>query len=144
MSTPAKEVAFEGLRGVQGSPIIALQFREMDGPRTVAIGMGPNDAWKIMGVLEEKSLRQKAGEQFDPALSFFLFLGQFMQSVESKIDRLVITGYDGNMWKATLSVDGPQGPREIVCRASDGVALAMAAEAKVYATDEALSHQPGD
>ena len=122
--------------------MVVLLFHEMDGPRTIAIGMGPNDAWKIMGVLEERSLRERTGEHFDPALSFFFFLGHFMRSVDAKIEHVVITGYENSMWKSTISLVGPRGRREITCRASDGVALAMAAEAKIYATDEALNVQP--
>ncbi len=122
--------------------MVAILFREMDGARTVAIGMGPNDAWKIMGMLEEKSLRQRAGEQFEPALSFFFFLQQLMKKVEASIDQVVITGYENGMWKATLSLAGSHGSQEIVCRASDGVALGLATEANIFATEEALEYEP--
>lgn len=142
MAGEIKEIAFQGLRGVQGSPVIALLFRESGGDRAVVIGMGPHDAWKIMGILEERALRARTGEEYHPALSFFTFLQEFMKTMDAHVEKLVITGFEDGMWKGLLTVKGPAGERELVCRASDGVALALGAQAKVYATEKALDFVP--
>ena len=142
MSSEPKEVTFQGLRGVQGSQLIALLFMELDGDRPFIFGVGPPDAWKIMSVLDEESLRARSGEAFDPALSFFFFIQQLMKGMDVRLDRVVITGFDGGMWKSTAYFKTSQGPREVACRASDGVAMALAAEAKIFVTEEAISFIP--
>ena len=122
--------------------MMGIVYREMDGSRLVAIGIGPNDAWKIMGVLQEKQIRENMGANYDAALSFYYFIGELMKALHAKLDRLLITGYDGAMWKSTMCLTTLEGPKELVCRASDGAAIALAAECPVYATDEALNMQP--
>ena len=142
MPSEPKEVAFQGLRGVQGSQLIALLFMEVDGDRPFIFGVGPPDAWKIMSALDEESLRSRSGDSFDPALSFFFFIQHLMKSMDVRLERVVITGFDGGMWKSTVYLKTAQGPRELVCRASDGVAMALGSAAKIYVTEEAISFIP--
>ena len=142
MLAPDKEVVFQGLHRAEDSSMLGIVYREIDGPRLVAIGIGPNDAWKIMGVVQEKQIRQNMGANYDTALSFYYFIGELMKALQAKLDRLLITGYDGAMWKSTMYLTTPEGAKELVCRASDGAAIAFAAECPVFATNEALNMQP--
>ena len=135
---PPKEITFQGLRAVPNSPIVAMFFREEGGDRPVIIGMGPHDAWKIIGILEEKTVRARTPDAPPQPLSFFLFIQQLLKTVDATIDLVLVTGYDNNMWKSTLVMKTPQGEKQLVCRASDGIAIAMAVDAKTYATEEAL------
>ena len=137
-----KEILFQGLRGVQGSAVVALLFREAGGDRPLIIGMSPHDAWKIMGILEEKSLREHSPDAPPEALSFALFVGQLLRTVGASVDHVLITGYDNHMWKSTVVLRAPSGEQDLVCRASDGVALALAMDAKTYATEAALDFAP--
>ena len=57
-----------------------------------------------------------------------------MNKVGARIERVVITGYDGAMWKAKVSLKALDEERALVCRASDGIAVGMAANAKLLAS----------
>ena len=102
--------------------MVLLVFREAGGDRPLVIGMGPHDAWKIMGILEEKALRARSPDAPPEALSFALFVHQLLRTVGTSVEQVLVTGYDNHMWKSTVTLQTPAGRQELVCRASDGVA----------------------
>lgn len=108
-------------------PVVLLQERE--GSRTLPIYIGPAEARSIALVLE--------GQVPERPLTHDL-IRDLLESLSARMERLVITELRGRTYLAEMHLD-VRGDRIVVsCRPSDGIAVALRTETRMYIDDDLL------
>jgi len=122
------EIAGLALEETTGAPLVLLQ--ETDAPyRVVPIFIGGTEAAAIGLAL--------AGETPERPLTYDL-MADLMDSLDTRVARVEVTGLRDGAFLAELAVTGPRGDRRLDTRPSDGIALAMRFDAPVFVSDEVL------
>ena len=128
MSGELREVAVASLGVDKSSSTPVVILREKDGDRLLPIWIGPGEASAIA--------MEMAGIRFSRPLTHDLF-NAVVQGLGSSLERVLITRVVDNTYYASL-VFHRNGERiSIDSRPSDSIALALRAEAPIYA-DESL------
>ena len=125
------EVASLGLDKASNTPVVIL--RERDGERLLPIWIGPGEASAIAMEL--------AGIKFSRPLTHDL-LNTLVRSLGSELLRVLITRVEENTYFASLIFRKNGEVISIDSRPSDSVALALRAEAPIYAADDLLGRTP--
>jgi bifunctional DNase/RNase len=125
-----------GLDQVTKSPVVILQ--ELDGERVLPIWIGPAEASAIAMEL--------AGMKFSRPLTHDLF-GSIISGLGGRITRALITRVQDNTYFAELVIQRGEDVFTIDARPSDSIAIALRADAELYAGDELFASggvdQPG-
>lgn len=124
-------VASLGLDRSSGAPVVIL--REKDGERILPIWIGPGEASAIAMEL--------AGVQFARPLTHDLF-NAVVRGLGSAFVRVLITKVVENTYYASLVFRRNGEFISIDSRPSDSIALALRAEAPIYADDRLLEDAP--
>lgn len=110
------------------TPIVLLREVGGDG-RILPIFIGGAEATAIAFVLE--------GVATPRPLTHDL-LRNVLETLDTQLVRVVLTGLDEGTFLAELQLSGPQGTRTVSCRPSDGIALALRTSSPIVATEELL------
>jgi uncharacterized protein len=125
-----------GLDQMTKSPVVILQ--ETDGDRVLPIWIGPAEASAIAMEL--------AGMKFPRPLTHDLF-GSIVSGLGGTITRALITRVQDNTYFAELVIQRGEEVFTVDARPSDSIAIALRANAELYAGDELFSadgmDQPG-
>jgi uncharacterized protein len=117
-----------GLDQVTKSPVVILQ--ELDGDRVLPIWIGPAEASAIAMEL--------AGMKFSRPLTHDLF-GSIVGGLGGHITRALITRVQDNTYFAELVIQRGEEVFTVDARPSDSIAIALRANAELYAGDELFS-----
>jgi uncharacterized protein len=109
-------------------PVVLLQERE--GDRTLPIYIGPAEARSIALVLE--------GQVPERPLTHDL-IRDLIESLSARMERLVITELRGRTYWAELHLDVSGRPVVVSCRPSDGIAVALRTQTRMFIDDELLA-----
>ncbi len=103
-------------------PLVLL--RERNGDRVLPVWIGPAEAVSINQALE--------GEEPPRPMTHDL-IRQILGDLQARVERVVIRAVEGDTFFASLFIAVPDGQRrEIDCRPSDGIAVALRTEAPIY------------
>jgi bifunctional DNase/RNase len=124
-----------------GTPLIIM--REHEPPfRVVPIVIGGAEATSIAVAL--------SGQPPPRPLSHDL-MAALVTDLGARVDRLEVTAMSEGAFLAELAVSGPNGPRRLDARPSDGIALAVRVGAPLYVSEDVLDQagavlveQPGE
>ena len=112
------------------SPVILL--RDESEERVLPIWVGPFEANAIIAEREHLPVPRPLTHDL---------LKRVILSLGHKLQRLVITEVRDNVYYAALHLVGNGGETVIDCRPSDGIALALRFNAKIYVNEEVLIHE---
>lgn len=121
------EIASLGLDSSSDTPVLIL--REKEGDRLLPIWIGPGEANAIA--------RRLAGISYSRPLTHDLF-HSVIQGLGASLSRVLITKVEDNTFYATLVLDQDGEVVTVDARPSDSVALAVRAEAPIFAADDLL------
>ena len=121
------EVASLGLDKSSNTPVVILQ--ESGGEKLLPIWIGPGEASAIAMEL--------AGIKFSRPLTHDLF-STVMKGLGGQLVRVLITKVVDNTYYASLVVEKDEEVFSIDARPSDSIALALRAEAPIFAEEELL------
>lgn len=122
------EVASLGLDKASNTPVVIL--REEGGERLLPIWIGPGEASAIA--------MEMAGVKFPRPLTHDLF-ASVVQGLGSQLVRVMVTRVEDNTYYATLVLEKDGEVISVDARPSDSIALALRAEAAIYADDSLLA-----
>lgn len=122
------EVASLGLDKASNTPVVIL--REEGGERLLPIWIGPGEASAIA--------MEMAGVKFPRPLTHDLFAA-VVQGLGSQLVRVIVTKVEDNTYYATLVLEKDGEVISVDARPSDSIALALRAEAAIYADDSLLA-----
>lgn len=108
-----------------------IHLREKGGPRWFPIVIGFNEAWEI----QSKLLKFRARRPMTHDL-----IGNLLRAVDGEVLRVVITELKESTFFAVLVVrlDGDGEEREVDCRPSDAIAVAVQVGAPIYCARDVL------
>ena len=110
------------------TPIVLL--REMGGDgRILPIFIGGAEATAIAFVLERVATPRPLTHDL---------MRDVLDTLDTQLVRVVLTGLDEGTFLAELELSGPQGTSTVPCRPSDGIALALRTSSPIVATEELL------
>jgi uncharacterized protein len=113
-----------------GSPLVLL--REQEAPhRVLPIFIGGREALAIALAL--------SGEPPPRPLTHDL-LAALIEGLDARVEHVEVTEVRDGVFVAQLAVQGPRGGVSLDSRPSDAIALALRADAPLYASDEVLDH----
>ena len=110
-------------------PLMWLCEKDADVPRLLPIAVGEFEAAAIQ--------MQLSGERPLRPISYDLFAA-LLDELSMPVRRVVIHSVEGQVFHAAAIVERDSRLREIDCRPSDAVALALRTDASVFITDELL------
>ena len=110
-------------------PLMWLSEKEVAEPRLFPIAVGEFEAAAIQ--------MQLSGERPLRPISYDLF-ASFLDELSVPVRRVVIHSVEGQVFHAVAIVECEGRRREIDCRPSDGVALALRTDAPIFITGELL------
>lgn len=110
-------------------PLMWLCEKDAEAPRLLPIAVGEFEAAAIQ--------MQLGGERPLRPISYDLF-ASLLDELSMPVRRVVIHSVEGQVFHAVAVVERKGRLREIDCRPSDGVALALRTDAPVYITGELL------
>jgi len=116
-----------GLDRLSNSPVLILQ--EKGGERVLPIWIGPGEASAIAMQLARMKVSRPLTH--DLLVSVLAGLG-------GSLDRVVITGVTDSTYYAELVIQRTGGVISVDARPSDSIAVALRAEARIFAEDELL------
>jgi uncharacterized protein len=116
-----------GLDRASNTPVVILQ--ELEGDRVLPIWIGPGEASAIA--------MQLADMQFSRPLTHDLLLS-VLKGLGGSLDRVVITRVADSTYYAELVVHRNGETVTVDARPSDSIAVALRAEAKIFANDALL------
>lgn len=116
-----------GLDRASNTPVVILQ--ELEGDRVLPIWIGPGEASAIA--------MQLADMQFSRPLTHDLLLA-VLKGLGGDLDRVVITRVADSTYYAELVVDRNGETVTVDARPSDSIAVALRAEARIFANDALL------
>jgi bifunctional DNase/RNase len=116
-----------GLDRLSNSPVLILQ--EKGGERVLPIWIGPGEASAIAMQLARMKVSRPLTH--DLLVSVLAGLG-------GSLDRVVITGVTDSTYYAELVIHRTEGMISVDARPSDSIAVALRAEARIFAEDELL------
>ncbi|NMO89466.1 bifunctional nuclease family protein [Actinomycetospora sp. TBRC 11914] len=125
-----KPVDLVGLHveAMSGSPVVIV--REHDAPhRVVPIFVGGAEAASIAVAL--------SGQRPPRPLTHDLMVA-LVAGLGAQLDRVEVTALRDGAFLAELAVSGPDGPRRLDARPSDGIALAVRVGAPLYVSEDVL------
>ncbi len=118
--------------GLMMDPIMQMPFvvlREPQSSDKLAFPVGAFEALAISNEIEDiKSPRPMTHD----------LIRSLLDAMGAKLQKIVITDVDDNIFFGTLHLETPRGALEIDCRPSDGIALALKYRCPILATDVAL------
>jgi hypothetical protein len=141
MTTPAPIPAWADLavteirRGDAGDPahpVHVMVLQEREGQRQLPIWIGPGEASALALTLES---------QETPRPLTYQLAGRLLEASGSRVSEVQITRLTGEIFYATVVIDGPAGRRDVDARPSDAVNLALVTGAPVRA-DRTLLDNP--
>ena len=95
----------------------------------------------VIGFLEASSIKMKLSGVETPRPMTHDLLAFVIKELEAKVDRLIIDKMVHNTFHAKLEIVSADGKRKSVdCRPSDGIALAVRAEASIFVEEEVLKN----
>ncbi len=108
-----------------------IYLREVDGERTFPIKIGFNEAWEI----QSKLLKQRTRRPMTHDL-----IGLILGALDCTLRRVVITELRDDTFYAVLSlrIAGEDVDREVDCRPSDAIAIAVQVGAPIYVARDLL------
>src|SRR5690606_20808511 len=106
-----------------------MVLREADGDRALVMGIGAAEALAIAA---------GAGKIERPRPLTHDLLKHLLDRVEVRVTSVIVHDVRDDAFIASLEIDTPQGIHEVVCRPSDGVALALRFDAPIYAEEKVL------
>ena len=109
------------------NPVVLLQERE--GARTLPIFIGPAEARAIALVLE--------GHVPERPLTHDL-IRDLLASLSARLERLVITELRDRTYMAEMHLDVKGSEVVVSCRPSDGIAVALRTQTRMYIDDDLL------
>lgn len=125
------EVEVQGISlDLNNTPVLLL--RERNGNRVLPIWIGPIEASAITYAVR--------GEAMERPLTIDL-IKRVIQSVEAKVERVVITDLKGNTYFANLMLSHRDRLVSIDVRPSDSVAIAIHTEAPIFVEDDLMDSQ---
>jgi bifunctional DNase/RNase len=116
-----------GLDRTSNTPVLILQ--EMDGDRVLPIWIGPGEASAIA--------MQIADMKFSRPLTHDL-LASVLSGLGGKLQRVVITRVADSTYYAELVIEKGDDCISVDARPSDSIAVALRADARIFAEDELL------
>jgi bifunctional DNase/RNase len=135
-STPRKRRALVEMTVVKVSPYLRaekplmwLSEKDATEPRLLPIAVGEFEAAAIQ--------MQLSGERPLRPISYDLF-ASFLDELSVPVRRVVIHSVEGQVFHAVAVVERESRLREIDCRPSDGVALALRTDAPIFISGELL------
>lgn len=114
---------------VSKSPVMIL--KPIEEKKIIPIWIGMNEANAIALELEHIS---------SPRPMTHDLMKSILGSLGADIDKIVITNIVENTFYASLYLRNEQGVKVIDCRPSDGVAIALKSQAKIYISEEVLEN----
>ena len=116
-----------GLDRTSNTPVLILQ--EMEGDRVLPIWIGPGEASAIA--------MQLADMKFSRPLTHDL-LASVLSGLGGKLQRVVISRVAESTYYAELVIERGEDHISVDARPSDSIAVALRAEARIFAEDELL------
>ena len=116
-----------GLDRTSNTPVLILQ--EMEGERVLPIWIGPGEASAIA--------MQLADMKFSRPLTHDL-LAAVLSGLGGKLQRVVITRVADSTYYAELVIERGKDRISVDARPSDSIAVALRADARIFAEDELL------
>ena len=110
-------------------PLMWLSEKDVEEPRLLPIAVGEFEAAAIQ--------MQLSGERPLRPISYDLF-ASFLDELSIPVRRVVIHSVEGQVFHAVAVVEREARLREIDCRPSDGVALALRTDAPIFISGELL------
>lgn len=125
----------EGVRQQEDQESLILTLRD-DLDRTFEMTIGRCEARAIQMVLNHR--RAARPQTHDLMLVF-------ADRLDAPISRVIIDDFSGDTYFARLILNSPSGPVSLDCRPSDGIALALRANAPILAYDAVIAgSRPAD
>ena len=121
------EVIIENVRAVGATGDVVMILKEKEGMRTIPIWIGLLEAQSISIALEQIPFPRPLTHDL-----FLITLGKFGARIKS----VIITGVALNTFFAKIQNEQGKETIELDARPSDGVALALRAQAPILAADE--------
>src|SRR5690606_18605414 len=106
-----------------------MVLRETGGDRALVMGIGAAEALAIAA---------GAGKIQRPRPLTHDLLKHVLDRVDVRVTSVIVHDVRDEAFVASLEIDTPQGIHEVVCRPSDGVALALRFDAPIYAEEKVL------
>lgn len=109
------------------APVVIL--RDRAGDRTVEIWIGPAEAWAISMELEQRR---------PPRPMTHDLIRSILRELTVEVERLVITEVRESTYFASLTLRSNGDEKEIDCRPSDGIAIALRMNAPIFINEDLL------
>jgi hypothetical protein len=121
------QLKVKSLEVVEGSPLVRVTLQEISGERELHIWIGWPEASAIQSYLE--------GSRPPRPMTHDL-MAHLLVSLQAKVQQLIISEMKEDTFFAQLTLLAGEHTLEIDCRPSDGIAIALRAEAPIFITDE--------
>jgi uncharacterized protein len=107
-----------------------IVLKEKEGERLLPI---------VIGITEASAIKMKLSDIAPPRPLTHDLLKSIIDNLDAKLDSVIIDRMENNTFFAKLIlVDASGQSKTIDCRPSDGIAVALRSEAKVFVEDEVL------
>ena len=113
-------------------PVHVMVLAERQGDRRLPIWIGPAEATALALSLESQEM---------PRPLTYQLAGRLLEAAGSRVAEARITRLTGEIFYATIVIDGPAGRSEVDARPSDAVNLAMVADAPLRVDGALLAEQ---
>ena len=124
------EVVIDSIRVSLISQQRIVMLREIDGERQMPIWIGPCEAEAI-------EIRLRETEVARPMTHDLLKL--VMEDMGGSLHHIVVNSLSDGVFRALLFIDTDGGMREIDCRPSDAIALAVRSDVPVYVEEDVMA-----
>jgi bifunctional DNase/RNase len=123
------QLMVKSLEVVEGSPLVRVTLQEISGERELHVWIGWPEASAIQSYLEGSS---------PPRPMTHDLIANLLVGLQAKVKQLLISEMKEDTFFAQLTLLAGEHTLEIDCRPSDGIAIALRAEAPIYISDELL------
>jgi uncharacterized protein len=121
------QLMVKSLEVVEGGPLVRVTLQESEGDRELYIWIGWPEAAAIQSYLEKTCPSRPMTHDL---------MANLLVALQVKVQQLLISEMAEDTYFAQLSLSAGDTTLQVDCRPSDGIALALRAEAPIFISDE--------